>query len=130
MNSQRNRPVAGSALRDGEGRKGKGTVSVRKYDRLPLDVSILFRGSTGGYRKGLLKNLSLTGCYIEPVRRVDFLGWVRLRIDGDEDRRITGIEPVETWGLMARKDDVGFAIHFNWIERENLRRLRNRSSPN
>ncbi len=96
---------------------------MRKYDRLPLDVSVLFRGPTGGYRKGLLKNLSLTGCFIEPARRVDFSGWVRLRIDGDEDQRIAGIEPVETWGLIARKDDTGFAVHFNWIERENLRRF-------
>ncbi|EQD24562.1 MAG: 'Sigma54 specific transcriptional regulator, Fis family [Leptospirillum sp. Group IV 'UBA BS'] len=96
---------------------------MRRYDRLPLDVAVLFRGPTGGFRKGILRNLSLTGCFIEPARKVDFSGWVRLRIDGDEDRRISGIAPVETWGLMARKDEAGFAIHFNWIERENLRRF-------
>ncbi|MDA8029068.1 MAG: sigma 54-interacting transcriptional regulator [Nitrospiraceae bacterium] len=96
---------------------------MRRYDRLPLDVAVLFRASTGGFRKGVLKNLSLTGCFIEPVRRADFTGWVRLRIDGDEDQRISGIEPVETWGLVARKDETGFAVAFNWIERENLRRF-------
>ena len=94
---------------------------MRKYDRLPLDISVLFRAGTGGFQNGVLKNLSLTGCYIEPIQRVDFSGCVRLRIAGEEDTRINGIDPVETWGLLTRKGDTGFALHFNWIERENLR---------
>ena len=96
---------------------------MRRYDRLPLVVPVQFRASTGGFRKGVLKDLSLTGCYIEPVRRSEISGWVRLRIDESGDPRISGLDPVETWGLVARKNEEGFALHFNWIERENLRRF-------
>lgn len=96
---------------------------MRRYDRLPLLVPVQFRASTGGFRKGVLKDLSLTGCFIEPARRSDISGWIRLRIDESGDQRFSGLDPVETWGLIARRVEEGFALHFNWIERENLRRF-------
>ena len=102
---------------------------MRHHERLNLEVPVTFRASTGGFRKGVLTNLSLTGCFIRPLRRTGLDGWVRLRILGretDEDpagEKAESPNEIETWGFVTRVDEDGFGLHFNWIERENLRRF-------
>jgi DNA-binding NtrC family response regulator len=102
---------------------------LRHHERFSLEVPVSFRGSTGGFRKGVLTNLSLTGCFIRPLRRTPLDGWVRLRIssreteEGEAGEKPEGAEGIETWGFVMRVDEEGFGLHFNWIERENLRRF-------
>ncbi len=102
---------------------------MRHHERLNLEVPVSFRASTGGFRKGVLTNLSLTGCFIRPLRRTGIDGWVRLRIHSREPEEGTPAEKtespdaIETWGFVTRVDEEGFGLHFNWIERENLRRF-------
>ena len=102
---------------------------MRHHERLKLEVPVSFRATTGGFRKGVLTSLSLTGCFIRPLRRTGVDGWVRLRIHGrtpeSESTPETGEKPtaIETWGFVTRVDEEGFGLHFNWIERENLRRF-------
>ncbi len=102
---------------------------MRHHERFSLEVPVSFRGSTGGFRKGVLTNLSLTGCFIRPLRRTPLDGWVRLRIssreteEGEAGEKPEGAEGIETWGFVTRVDEEGFGLHFNWIERENLRRF-------
>ncbi|KGA94378.1 Transcriptional regulator [Leptospirillum ferriphilum] len=102
---------------------------MRHHERFNLEVPVSFRGSTGGFRKGVLTNLSLTGCFIRPLRRTPLDGWVRLRIssreteEGESGEKPEGAAGIETWGFVTRADEEGFGLHFNWIERENLRRF-------
>uniref|UniRef100_A0A7C3QT53 Sigma-54 factor interaction domain-containing protein n=1 Tax=Leptospirillum ferriphilum TaxID=178606 RepID=A0A7C3QT53_9BACT len=96
---------------------------MRDHERLSLDIPVTFRASTGGFRKGTLTNLSLTGCFIRPVRKSDIDGWVRIRIHGRDNAGGEGPETIETWGFVTRLEEEGFGVHFNWIERNNLRRF-------
>lgn len=96
---------------------------MRHFERVSLNVPVSFRTSSGGPRKGLLTNLSLTGCFIRPVRRAETEGWIRLRIQPPEGDTDSPEDAIDTWGFVTRHEEEGFALHFNWIERENLRRF-------
>lgn len=96
---------------------------MRDHERLNLDIPVTFRTSTGGYRKGTLTNLSLTGCFVRPVRNSGIEGWVRIRIHEREGADGEEPETIETWGFVTRLEKEGFGVHFNWIERNNLRRF-------
>lgn len=98
---------------------------LRHYERVDLSVPVLFRTSSGGDRKGVLTNLSLTGCFIRPLRKTDLEGWIRLRIlpPLEPPAEAETDESIETWGFVTRQEKEGFGLHFNWIERENLRKF-------
>ena len=106
------------------GCQGRG-FELRQHERLSLSVPVSFRTASGGPRKGVLTNLSLTGCFIQPLRKTELEGWVRLRILPPEDGPLLSGEEdaIDTWGFVTRQEGDGFALHFNWIERENLRRF-------
>ena len=97
--------------------------TLRDHERLILEIPVTFRARTGGFRKGILTNLSLTGCFVRPVRKSEIDGWVRLRIQGRNSPEGETPETIETWGFVTRVDEEGIGVHFNWIERENLRRF-------
>ncbi|MHB8545101.1 MAG: sigma 54-interacting transcriptional regulator [Leptospirales bacterium] len=103
----------------------RSVFDLRHYERMDLSVPVLFRTSSGGERKGVLTNLSLTGCFIRPLRRTDLEGWIRLQILSPSDPPVSGQEEeaIQTWGFVTRQENEGFALHFNWIERENLRKF-------
>ena len=103
----------------------RGVLDLRHYERVDLSVPVSFRTGTGGNRKGVLTNLSLTGCFIQPLRKTDLEGWIRLRILPPSELPVSGEadESIETWGFVTRQEKEGFALHFNWIERENLRKF-------
>lgn len=98
---------------------------MRDYERVDLNVPVSFRAQSGEERKGVLTNLSLTGCFIQPLRKTEVDGWVRLRILPPRANLESGPteEAIETWGFVIRQEKEGFGLHFNWIERENLRRF-------
>ena len=88
---------------------------MRQYERYPVqaDVSfeILDKKSKG---EGLLREISLSSGFIEYPRNIPLNSWLSLRIAPPKQ------PPIQTMGHVLRLGDGGFALHFNWLDREQL----------
>ena len=93
--------------------------TVRQFERFPSDTrvsfSILQNKSAG---KGILKNISLAGGFIESSHIAPPNTWLNLKIFNDT----TGT--IQTAARSLRHGGEGFGLHFAWTDRHGFESLR------
>lgn len=92
---------------------------MRQFERFSVTTGATFnllQNKVTG--TGLLKNISLTGGYIETPRIASPNSWIHLRVLVEE------MGTIQTTARILRQDEGGFALHFAWTDRSSLQRLR------
>ncbi|MEC4683892.1 MAG: sigma 54-interacting transcriptional regulator [Nitrospirota bacterium] len=88
---------------------------MRQYERYPVQADVSFEildKKTKG--EGLLREISLSSGFIEYPRNIPLNSWLRIRIAPPKQPSI------QTMGHVLRLGGGGFALHFNWLDREQL----------
>jgi DNA-binding NtrC family response regulator len=88
---------------------------MRQFERYSVQADVSFEVLNKKNKgEGLLRDISLSSGFIECPRNIPLYSWLKLRI-------VTPKQPViQTMGHVLRLDDGGFALHFNWLDREQL----------
>lgn len=82
------------------------TNDVPVHPRYPLSTTVMIREpKTGVGTLARLKNISLSGCYIETPQQIAENARVRVVLQ-------TGIVHADVWGIVRRRDDNGVGIQF------------------
>lgn len=93
---------------------------MRQFERYPIRAGVSFeildKKNTG---EGHLRDISLSSGFIESSRNIPLYSWLKLKITPPDQPTI------QTMGHVLRLDGGGFALHFNWIDREHLRNFGN-----
>lgn len=76
-------------------------------NRIIVDLPVSISGASVAGR-GVLRNLSSTGGYVETALPLAALTMVRVQIP----RGNHGLAPVDTWGLVVRQDQGGVGIEW------------------
>jgi len=88
---------------------------MRQYDRYPVQADVSFevldRKNKG---EGLLREVSLSSGFIEYPRHIPLYSWLKVKITPPKQG------PIETMGHVLRLGGGGFALHFNWLDRQQL----------
>jgi len=93
--------------------------TVRQFERFPADTRVsfsIFQNKSAG--KGILKNVSLSGGFIESSHLAPPNTWLNLKIFNDT----TG--PIQTAARSLRHGAEGFGLHFAWTDRHGFESLR------
>ncbi|MHB8544837.1 MAG: sigma 54-interacting transcriptional regulator [Leptospirales bacterium] len=92
---------------------------VRQFERFPVSTgatfNVLQNKATG---TGLLRNISLTGGYIQSSQITLPNSWIHLKLLSEE------LGSVQTTARILRQDTGGFGLHFAWTDRSSLQKLR------
>lgn len=92
---------------------------MRQFERFSSDTSVsfnVFQNKASG--QGILKNVSLSGGFIESRHAAPPNTWLSLKISHDR------IGTIQTAARSLREDARGFSIHFAWTDRTALSSLR------
>ncbi|AIA30169.1 sigma-54-dependent Fis family transcriptional regulator [Leptospirillum ferriphilum] len=92
---------------------------MRQFERFSSDTTIsfsVFQNRASG--QGILKNISLSGGFIESRQIPPPNTWVTLKFSHDS------IGTIQTAARSLREDKRGFSIHFAWTDRTALSSLR------
>ena len=91
---------------------------MRQFERFSITTgatfSLLQNKVTG---TGILKNISLTGGYIETPRIASPNSWIHLKVLDEK------MGTIQTTARILRQDEGGFALHFAWTDRSSLQQL-------
>ncbi len=92
---------------------------MRQFERFSSDTSISFSVFQNRFSgQGILKNISLSGGFIESRQITPPNTWVTLKFSHDR------IGTIQTAARSLREDKGGFSIHFAWTDRTALSSLR------
>jgi hypothetical protein len=82
------------------------TNDVPVHPRFPLSTTVVIREPrTGVGTLARLKNISLSGCYVETPQQIPENGRVRVVLQ-------TGKVHADVWGIARRRDENGVGIQF------------------
>lgn len=90
---------------------------MRQFDRFDISVPIAFRTQKREQCDGVTKNFSITGCYVNTSMSPAMHSLVKLAVD------LPAFGTIGACGVVLRVEKTGFAIHLNWGDKENLRKL-------
>jgi len=95
-----------------------GTQPVSVHPRFPLSTTVMVReASTDASVLAQLKNISLSGCYLETPRQISEGARVRVVL------QTSGIR-ADVWGVVRRRDAAGVGLQFtNGATVEDWKRL-------
>ena len=92
---------------------------MRQFERFSSDTSVSFSVFQNRFSgQGTLKNISLSGGFIESRQITPPNTWINIKICHD------GIGTIQTAARSLRQDQRGFSIHFAWTDRTALSSLR------
>jgi PilZ domain len=87
------------------------------HPRYAVGITVMLRETTGAAILTQLKNISLSGCYLETPREIKEDARVRLVLQ-------TANLQAEVWGVVRRRDGAGVGIRFtNGATVEDWKRL-------
>jgi len=87
------------------------------HPRFAVAITVMVRDSTGAAVLAQLKNVSLSGCYVETPREIKEGSRVRLALQ-------TANRQADIWGVVRRRDGSGLGIRFtNGATVEDWKRL-------
>lgn len=88
---------------------------MRQYDRYPVQADVSFEVLDKKNKgEGLLREVSLSSGFIEYPRNIPLYSWLKVKIIPPKQ------SPIQTMGHVLRLENGGFALHFNWLDREQL----------
>jgi hypothetical protein len=87
------------------------------HPRFAVAITVMVRESSGEATLAQLKNISLSGCYLETPREIKEDTRVRVVLQ-------TGSIHADVWGVVKRRDGAGLGIRFtNGATVEDWKRL-------
>ena len=87
------------------------------HPRFPLATTVMVRETTGTAVLAQIKNISLSGCYLETPRQISEGARVRVVLQ-------TAAVRADIWGVIRRRDVAGVGIRFtNGATVEDWKRL-------
>ncbi|HTA24880.1 MAG TPA: PilZ domain-containing protein [Terriglobales bacterium] len=87
------------------------------HPRFPVAITVMLREATGESVLAQLKNISLSGCYLETPREIKEDTRVRVVLQ-------TANLQAEVWGVVRRRDGAGVGLRFtNGATVEDWKRL-------
>jgi transcriptional regulator with AAA-type ATPase domain len=90
---------------------------MRKFERFDVSVPLSFQTKNQERFQGVAKNVSITGCFVESSSLPDIHSFIKLDIE------LPSFGTIEVCGIVLRVGGMGFSIHFNWVDKESLRKL-------
>jgi transcriptional regulator with PAS, ATPase and Fis domain len=89
---------------------------MRQFERYSVQADVSFEIlDKKNKMEGLLRDVSLSSGFIECPRNIPLYSWLKVRIASPK-------QPViQTMGHVLRLDSGGFSLHFNWLDRAQLR---------
>ncbi|MHB1286912.1 MAG: sigma 54-interacting transcriptional regulator [Leptospirales bacterium] len=88
---------------------------MRQFERYPIRAGVSFEILDQKNKgEGFLRDVSLSSGFIECPRNIPLYSWLRVKI-APKDR-----PEIQTMGHVLRLDGGGFALHFNWLDRDHL----------
>ncbi len=93
---------------------------MRQFERYPIETGATFsvlQNKVNG--SGILRNISLTGGYIEAPRIAISNSWIQLKVLAED------LGTIQTTARVLRQNERGFALHFAWTDRSSLQKLKN-----
>lgn len=87
------------------------------HPRFAVAITVMVRETTGDAILAQLKNISLSGCYLETPREIKEDARVRVVLQ-------TGNTHADVWGVVKRRDGAGLGVRFtNGATVEDWKRL-------
>ena len=74
--------------------------------RFALTTTVVLREATGSAVLAKLKNISLSGCYVETPRQITEGARIRVALQMVDIR-------ADVWGIVQRRDETGLGIRFS-----------------
>lgn len=90
---------------------------MRRFERFDVSIPLTFQTTNHEAFDGVAKNVSITGCFVESAAHPDIHSFIKLEID------LPSFGKIEVCGIVLRIERAGFSIHFNWVDKESLRKL-------
>jgi transcriptional regulator with PAS, ATPase and Fis domain len=90
---------------------------MRKFERYAVSLPLVFQELDDVSGKGMAKNVSLSGCFVESEVLPPIKSYLKIEIE------IPAFGKILVGGIVLRIEKSGFSVHFNWFDKESLRNL-------
>lgn len=80
--------------------------ATQVHPRFALTTTVMLREASGTAVLAKLKNISLSGCYVETPRQVAEGARIRVALQVVDIR-------ADVWGIVQRRDETGLGIRFS-----------------